>query len=79
MCSKLQINNLIIFIKIKNKTNFVIMVFLIIFEKNFYSRLYLTIKKISIKIYNNKQHINNFETIISQNIELFMKISKIKK
>ena len=39
---------------------------------------YLHTKKIPNKIYNNKQHINNFETIISQNIELFMKISKIK-
>ena len=41
------------------------------------NRLYLTTKKIYINKFNNKLKITTFQTKISQNIKLFIKIIKI--
>ena len=46
-------------------------------KKIFFSRLYLTIRKIYIKIFNNKTEILTYTIKILQNIELFIKIIKI--
>ena len=43
------------------------------------NRLYLTNKKIYINKFNNKLKITTFQTKISQNIKLFIKIIKNKK
>ena len=46
-------------------------------KKNFFSRLHLTTKKFYINKLNNKPEILTYTIKISQNIKLFIKISKI--